>query len=49
MAVTKSNLQEIRMRITENIEDNKARYLQTSHDIHNHPEVGNEEFLLQRF
>ncbi|MFD2761365.1 M20 family metallopeptidase [Lentibacillus juripiscarius] len=48
MAVTKSNLQEIRMRITENIEDNKARYLQTSHDIHNHPEVGNEEFFASK-
>ncbi|MFD1065879.1 M20 family metallopeptidase [Oceanobacillus locisalsi] len=30
--------------ISENIERNKDRYIQTSHDIHNNPEIGNEEF-----
>ncbi|TRM11075.1 M20 family metallopeptidase [Lentibacillus cibarius] len=45
MTVKAESLQAIRKHITEDIEQNKARYLQTSHDIHENPEIGNEEFF----
>ncbi|WP_459502604.1 M20 family metallopeptidase [Bacillus sp. C1] len=34
--------------ITESIERNKEKYLQTSHDIHANPEIGNQEFFASR-
>ncbi|WP_164215660.1 M20 family metallopeptidase [Virgibacillus sp. YIM 98842] len=49
MTVTASNrLEEIKKSILNHVEGNKARYIKTSHDIHDHPEIGNEEFFASK-
>lgn len=37
--------QDLQEQILESIEGDKETYLETSHKIHAHPEVGNEEFF----
>lgn len=39
------NKEEIKQQIIKNIDDNKERYLKTSHAIHGKPEIGNEEYF----
>ena len=34
--------------IEESIERNKEKYIETSHDIHANPEIGNQEFYASR-
>lgn len=49
MTVTASSrLEEIKKSILDYVEENKARYIKTSHDIHDHPEIGNEEFFASK-
>ncbi len=49
MTVTASNrLEEIKKSILNHVEGNKARYIKISHDIHDHPEIGNEEFFASK-
>ena len=37
-----------RKTIEESIERNKEKYIETSHDIHANPEIGNQEFYASR-
>ena len=39
------DLQLQRKRIEESIENGRELYIQTSHEIHDHPEIGNQEFF----
>lgn len=39
------NKEAIKQQIIDNINENKERYLQTSHAIHANPEIGNEEYF----
>lgn len=48
MTVVADQLEAIKKRITSNIEENKARYIQTSHEIHENPEIGNEEYFASK-
>lgn len=45
VTVIAKSLEEIKKRISENIEENKECYIQTSHAIHDRPEIGNEEYF----
>ncbi|WP_099158947.1 M20 family metallopeptidase [Virgibacillus ndiopensis] len=45
MTVLANRIEEIKERISSNIEENKERYIKTSHDIHDNPEIGNQEFF----
>ena len=42
------NVEEQRQRMIHHIDENKHLYVQTSHDIHRNPEVGNEEFFAAK-
>lgn len=48
MTVITDQLEVIKERITSNIEENKGRYTQTSHEIHENPEIGNEEYFASK-
>lgn len=48
MTVLADHLEVIKERITSNIEENKERYIQTSHEIHENPEIGNEEYFASK-
>lgn len=48
MTVVADQLEAIKKRITSNIEENKERYIQTSHEIHENPEIGNEEYFASK-
>lgn len=48
MTVVADQLELIKERILENIEENKARYIKTSHEIHENPEIGNEEYFASK-
>ena len=43
--MTVVDLVNVKERIASNIDNNKARYIQTSHNIHDNPEIGNEEYF----
>ncbi|WP_170006191.1 M20 family metallopeptidase [Bacillus fonticola] len=43
MTVVASELTKWSQKITETVDANKDLYIATSHDIHDHPEIGNEE------
>ncbi|MDN4075563.1 M20 family metallopeptidase [Fictibacillus terranigra] len=43
MTVISRTAGEIKEQIRTNIDVNRAAYIQTSHEIHDHPEIGNEE------
>ncbi|MFD1039924.1 M20 family metallopeptidase [Virgibacillus byunsanensis] len=45
MTVVLSNLEQIKSSLLNNIDENKDLYLKTSHDIHENPEIGNQEFF----
>ncbi|WP_106495664.1 M20 family metallopeptidase [Lentibacillus sp. Marseille-P4043] len=45
MTVITQGLNQIKQRIIENVEENKEKYVHTSHAIHDKPEIGNEEFF----
>ncbi|MBY7141532.1 M20 family metallopeptidase [Virgibacillus sp. NKC19-3] len=45
MTVVTDTLETVKKSILENIEENKERYIQTSHEIHDNPEIGNEEYF----
>ncbi|MBP1971076.1 amidohydrolase [Virgibacillus natechei] len=47
--VTTNSLETVKKSILDNIEENKQRYIQTSHDIHDNPEIGNEEHFASTY
>ncbi|MGP4063351.1 M20 family metallopeptidase [Oceanobacillus sp. M65] len=44
MSVVAKSLEEVKKIIVDNIEENKQKYIQASHDIHDNPEIGNQEY-----
>ncbi|MDM5197886.1 M20 family metallopeptidase [Fictibacillus enclensis] len=48
MTVISRTVEEIQELITVNVEENAATYIETSHEIHENPEIGNEEILASR-
>lgn len=49
MTVVTTSLETVKKSILDNIEENKQRYIQTSHDIHDNPEIGNEEHFASTY
>src|SRR5690625_3229136 len=45
MSVTTKGIEAIKQTIIEHVDQNKERYLKTSHQIHAKPEIGNEEYF----
>ncbi|WP_100011731.1 M20 family metallopeptidase [Lentibacillus sediminis] len=45
MATAIDRLEVVKDRIISNIEEHKEKYIETSHAIHEHPEIGNQEFF----
>src|SRR5690625_84340 len=48
MSVTTKGIEAIKQTIIEHVDQNKERYLKTSHQIHAKPEIGNEEYFASR-
>lgn len=49
MAITLPQVDEKTVIIKEDIKHKQALYLSTSHQIHERPEIGNEEFFASSF
>lgn len=43
-----THLQNLKERIGQQIDESKSLYIETSHQIHAHPEIGNEEFFASQ-
>ncbi|QKY68638.1 M20 family metallopeptidase [Lentibacillus sp. CBA3610] len=48
MTVIQSKLEGLQKQISDNIEANQERYIETSHAIHDNPEIGNEEYYASQ-
>ncbi|MFD2628104.1 M20 family metallopeptidase [Oceanobacillus kapialis] len=44
MSVVAKSVNEVKKIILDNVEENKQKYIQASHDIHDNPEIGNQEY-----